>query len=72
MSKEQRTNSATGEKRFTPLKITSQECLNLIIKLRMDFSQSQIIEQVWGVRKDGSEAWIKAYAEYKDVIETLE
>ncbi|MBN3887679.1 MAG: hypothetical protein HWQ43_00355 [Nostoc sp. JL31] len=72
MIQEQRINSAATETRFTPLKLTSQECLNLVIKLRIDFNQTQIIERVWGVKKDGSDAWNKAYAEYKDVIETLE
>lgn len=72
MNKEQRSNPRASEIRFSPLNLTNQECLNLVIKLRMDFNQTQIIERIWGVKKDGSTAWNEAYAEYKDVIETLE
>lgn len=72
MNKEERSNPGASQRRFTPLRLTSQECLNLVIKLRMDFNQIQIIEQVWQVKKDGKAAWNEAYAEYKDVIETLE
>jgi len=56
-----------SELRFTPLNLTKEQALALIQNLNHELNQTQIIEQLWQVKKGGSEGWKKAHAEFKEL-----
>ncbi len=60
---------AENEKRFTPLKLTREQCQDLIDQLRTELNQTEIIERLWQCKKGGSAAWKEAYAQFKEVTE---
>jgi hypothetical protein len=62
-------DSASNEKRFTPLKLTRDQCQELINQLRTELNQTEIIERLWQCKKGGSAAWKEAYAQFKEVTE---
>jgi hypothetical protein len=57
------------EERFTSLNLTKNQALELIQKLRSELNQTQTIEKLWECKKGGSEAWKRAYAQFKNLIE---
>jgi hypothetical protein len=62
-------DSAENEMRFTPLKLTRDQCRELINRLRTELNQTEIIERLWQCKKGGSAAWKEAYAQFKEVTE---
>jgi hypothetical protein len=57
------------EERFTNLNLTKNQAIELIQKLRTELNQTQTIEKLWECKKGGSEAWKRAYTEYKRLVE---
>jgi hypothetical protein len=53
------------EERFTNLNLTKNQAIELIQKLRTELNQTQTIEKLWECKKGGSEAWKRAYAQFK-------
>ncbi len=60
---------AVDEERFTSLNLDRNQALTLIKKLRVELNQTQMIEKLWECKKGGSEAWKRAYAQFKSLIE---
>jgi hypothetical protein len=60
---------AVDEERFTSLNLTKKQAIELIQKLRSELNQTQTIEKLWECKKGGSEAWKRAYAQFKNLIE---
>jgi hypothetical protein len=60
-------NDSDSKPRFTPMDLTREQALKLIQRLRTELNQTQIIERLWECKKGGSEAWKKAYAEFKEL-----
>jgi hypothetical protein len=58
-----------NEKRFTNLNLTKNQAIELIQKLRTELNQTQTIEKLWECKKGGSEAWKRAYAQFKSLME---
>jgi hypothetical protein len=58
-----------NEKRFTNLNLTKNQAIELIQKLRTELNQTQTIEKLWKCKKGGSEAWKRAYAQFKSLME---
>ncbi len=56
-----------SSERFTPLKLTLNQVHELVQALNQTLNQTQIIEQLWQVKKGGSDAWKQAHSEYKQV-----
>jgi hypothetical protein len=55
--------------RFTPLKLTREQVLELIKQLRTaELNQTQIIERLWQVRKGGSAAWKEAREQFNQLM----
>lgn len=52
---------------FTTLYLNRAQAVNLINRLRSELNQTQIIERLWECKKGGSEAWKKAYVQFKDL-----
>jgi hypothetical protein len=67
LNKPQGEASCESEPRFTTLNLNREQALNLIQRLRAELNQTQIIERLWECKKGGSEAWRKAYAQFKDL-----
>jgi hypothetical protein len=61
-----KTNSES-EPKFTPLNLTREQALELIQRLRTELNQTQLIEKLWDCKKGGSEAWKRAYAQFKEL-----
>ncbi|BBD63640.1 hypothetical protein NIES2109_65150 (plasmid) [Nostoc sp. HK-01] len=61
-------DSDENQKRFTPLKLTRDQCQELINQLRTELNQTEIIEKLWQCKKGGSAAWKEAYAQFKELI----
>jgi len=59
---------AVDEGRFTSLNLTKKQAIELIQKLRTELNQTQTIEKLWECKKGGSEAWKRAYAQFKSLI----
>ena len=59
---------AVDEEQFTSLNLDRNQALTLIKKLRAELNQTQTIEKLWECKKGGSEAWKRAYAQFKDLI----
>ncbi len=57
-----------GSEQFTPLKLTLNQVRELVQSLNQSLNQTQIIEQLWQVKKGGSDAWKQAHSEYKQVM----
>jgi hypothetical protein len=57
------------EERFTNLNLTKNQAIELIQKLRTELNQTQTIEKLWECKKGGSEAWKRAYAQFKSLME---
>jgi len=57
------------EERFTSLNLDRNQALTLIKKLRVELNQTQTIEKLWECKKGGSEAWKRAYAQFKSLME---
>jgi MFS superfamily sulfate permease-like transporter len=57
------------EERFTNLNLTKNQAIELIQKLRTELNQTQTIEKLWECKKGGSEAWKRAYAQFKNLME---
>jgi hypothetical protein len=57
------------EERFTSLNLTKNQAIELIQKLRTELNQTQTIEKLWECKKGGSEAWKRAYAQFKSLME---
>ena len=60
---------AVDEERFTSLNLTKNQAIELIQKLRSELNQTQTIEKLWECKKGGSEAWKRAYAQFKSLME---
>lgn len=60
---------AMDEERFTSLNLTKKQAIELIQKLRVELNQTQTIEKLWECKKGGSEAWKRAYAQFKSLME---
>jgi hypothetical protein len=56
------------EKRFTSLNLDREQALTLVKKLRTELNQTQVIEKLWECKKGGSDAWKRAYAQFKDLM----
>lgn len=63
----QREDSSNPEPTFTTLRLSRTQAFNLINRLRSELNQTQIIERLWECKKGGSEAWKKAYAQFKEL-----
>jgi galactokinase/mevalonate kinase-like predicted kinase len=61
--------SPEDEERFTSLKLTKNQAIEVIQKLRSELNQTQTIEKLWECKKGGSEAWKRAYAQFKNLTE---
>lgn len=59
--------SSNSEPRFTTLELTRKQAIDLIQKLRSELNQTQIIERLWDCKKGGSDAWKRAYAQFKEL-----
>jgi hypothetical protein len=59
---------AVDEERFTSLNLDRNQALTLIKKLRVELNQTQMIEKLWECKKGGSEAWKRAYAQFKTLV----
>ena len=59
---------AKDEERFTSLNLDRNQALTLIKKLRVELNQTQTIEKLWECKKGGSEAWKRAYAQFKSLM----
>ena len=58
-----------SEPKFTSLDLTRQQAIDLIQqKRRSSRNQTQIIERLWDCKKGGSDAWKRAYAQFKDLV----
>jgi hypothetical protein len=57
------------EERFTSLNLDRNQAISLIKKLRVELNQTQTIEKLWECKKGGSEAWKRAYAQFKSLME---
>jgi hypothetical protein len=55
------------EPNFTTLHLNRAQAVNLIDRLRSELNQTQIIERLWECKKGGSEAWKRAYAQFKEL-----
>jgi hypothetical protein len=60
-------DSSNPEPTFTTLHLNRAKTVSLIQRLRSELNQTQIIERLWECKKGGSEAWKKAYAQFKDL-----
>jgi len=60
---------AMDEERFTNLNLTKNQAIELIQKMRPELNQTQTIEKLWECKKGGSEAWKRAYAQFKSLME---
>ncbi|MEG5031297.1 hypothetical protein QUB36_29685 [Microcoleus sp. AT8-B1] len=60
---------AVEEEKFTALNLTKKQAIELIQKLRSELNQTQTIEKLWECKKGGSEAWKRAYAQFKSLME---
>ena len=58
-----------SESRYTRLELTVLAARELVRELRKTMNQTEIIEYLWGCKKGGSDAWKKAHAEYKTIIQ---
>ena len=61
-----------SEPKFTTMNLGSEQAKILIQILRLELNQTQIIERLWECRKGGSEAWKKAYAQFKELTKEKE
>lgn len=61
--------SPEDEERFTSLNLTKNQAIEVIQKLRSELNQTQTIEKLWECKKGGSEAWKRAYAQFKNLTE---
>jgi hypothetical protein len=59
--------SSESEPKFTTLELNRKQAIDLIQKLRNELNQTQIIERLWDCKKGGSEAWKRAYAQFRDL-----
>jgi hypothetical protein len=59
---------AVDKERFTSLNLTKNQAIELIQKMRSELNQTQVIEKLWECKKGGSEAWKRAYAQFKDLM----
>ena len=57
------------EERFTSLNLDRNQAVTLIKKLRLELNQTQTIEKLWECKKGGSEAWKRAYAQFKSLMD---
>lgn len=60
------------EPKFTTMDLSRVQAVNLIKRLRGELNQTQIIERLWECKKGGSEAWKKAYAQFKELTKENE
>ena len=56
------------EPKFTTFDLTRPQAIALIQKLRSELNQTQVIEKLWDCKKGGSEAWKRAYAQFKELM----
>jgi len=56
------------EPKFTTFDLTRPQVIALIQKLRSELNQTQVIEKLWDCKKGGSEAWKRAYAQFKELM----
>jgi hypothetical protein len=63
---------AVDEELFTSLNLDRNQALTLIKKLRVELNQTQMIEKLWECKKGGSEAWKRAYAQFKTLVKENE
>jgi len=57
-----------SEPKFTTFDLTRPQAIALIQKLRSELNQTQVIEKLWDCKKGGSEAWKRAYAQFKELM----
>ncbi|MEG4590063.1 hypothetical protein QUA54_33330 [Microcoleus sp. MOSTC5] len=60
---------AVDDERFTSLNLTKKQAIELIQKMRSELNQTQTIEKLWECKKGGSEAWKRAYAQFKSLMD---
>lgn len=60
------------EPTFTTMDLNWEQAATLINRLRGELNQTQIIERLWECKKGGSEAWKKAYTQFKDLTNEKE
>lgn len=60
------------ERKFTTMGLSQEQAVNLIQRLRSELNQTQIIERLWECKKGGSEAWKKAYTQFKELTNEKE
>ena len=60
---------AVEEETFTSLNLTKKQAIELIQKMRSELNQTQTIEKLWDCKKGGSEAWKRAYAQFKSLMD---
>jgi hypothetical protein len=60
------------EERFTNLNLTKNQAIELIQKLRTELNQTQMIEKLWECKKGGSDAWKRAYSQFKHLMKEKE
>ena len=60
---------AVDEEKFTALNLTKKQAIELIQKIRSELNQTQTIEKLWECKKGGSEAWKRAYAQFKSLMD---
>jgi hypothetical protein len=61
--------TVVDDERFTNLNLTKNQAMELIQKMRTELNQTQTIEKLWECKKGGSEAWKRAYAQFKSLME---
>lgn len=56
------------EAKFTALGLNRTQAVKLIQRLRSELNQTQVIEKLWECKKGSSEAWSRAYAQFKKLM----
>jgi hypothetical protein len=67
LNQQQDEDFSDTEPKYTALELNRTQALNLIKSLRSELNQTQIIERLWDCKKGGSEAWKRAYAQFKEL-----
>ena len=68
LNRPQDNGNSESEHGFTALKLTREQAIELIQRLRTELNPTQIIERLWDCKKGGLEAWKKAYARFKELM----
>ncbi len=68
LNRPQDEDNSDSEPKFTSLDLSRKQAIELIQRLRTELNQTQVIERLWDCKKGGSEAWKKAYAQFKELM----